>query len=281
VRGTENVEIQEQLRDRKAFYARFGGRPDAGLGRAELDFTEWLRKRGALAPLDGLERPGSAWWRAVNARLLDDQKHARRVHDGGVSDGRPTLDAWLAFIREPSAETWYCAHNESVVRGYLEFAPLAAREGAAEQKLMNIVLTRVLYAHALCLGERLGPLGRFLADPASGSIPALLSMTMLYPDRYPIGHADLRGPVGRIGSFIDERFTKLEGRSLYKWAAKLLSIPELEGMLIDGKPQYPRSAMRKGKKRIAVLGGGISSLAAVTELTTDPNWQEHYDITVY
>ena len=34
-------------------------------------------------------------------------------------------------------------------------------------------------------------------------------------------------------------------------------------------------------KQIAVLGGGISSLAAVFELTSVPNWREHYDITVY
>jgi uncharacterized protein with NAD-binding domain and iron-sulfur cluster len=35
------------------------------------------------------------------------------------------------------------------------------------------------------------------------------------------------------------------------------------------------------KKRIVVLGGGASSLAAVYGLTHDPNWQQHFDITVY
>ncbi len=34
-------------------------------------------------------------------------------------------------------------------------------------------------------------------------------------------------------------------------------------------------------KKIAVIGGGISSLAAVFELTSVPDWQEHYEITVY
>ena len=34
-------------------------------------------------------------------------------------------------------------------------------------------------------------------------------------------------------------------------------------------------------QKIAVLGGGISSLTAVFDLTSQPNWQEKYDITVY
>jgi uncharacterized protein with NAD-binding domain and iron-sulfur cluster len=34
-------------------------------------------------------------------------------------------------------------------------------------------------------------------------------------------------------------------------------------------------------ERIAVLGGGIGSLSAVLDLTSESNWQEKYDITVY
>jgi uncharacterized protein with NAD-binding domain and iron-sulfur cluster len=34
-------------------------------------------------------------------------------------------------------------------------------------------------------------------------------------------------------------------------------------------------------KKVAVLGGGIASLTAVFELTSQPNWQDAYDITVY
>lgn len=36
-----------------------------------------------------------------------------------------------------------------------------------------------------------------------------------------------------------------------------------------------------GPTKIAVLGGGISSLTTVAELTEQPGWQEKYDITVY
>jgi uncharacterized protein with NAD-binding domain and iron-sulfur cluster len=34
-------------------------------------------------------------------------------------------------------------------------------------------------------------------------------------------------------------------------------------------------------QKIAVLGGGIGSLSAVLEITSDPNWKQKYDITVY
>lgn len=39
--------------------------------------------------------------------------------------------------------------------------------------------------------------------------------------------------------------------------------------------------MPEGKKKIAVLGGGMGSLTTVFELTNEPNWQARYDITVY
>jgi len=35
------------------------------------------------------------------------------------------------------------------------------------------------------------------------------------------------------------------------------------------------------KKKIAILGGGISALTTAFELTRAPDWQEHYDITLY
>lgn len=34
-------------------------------------------------------------------------------------------------------------------------------------------------------------------------------------------------------------------------------------------------------KKIAVLGGGLSSITAVYKITADPNWTDLYDITVY
>ncbi len=39
--------------------------------------------------------------------------------------------------------------------------------------------------------------------------------------------------------------------------------------------------MKESKKKIVVLGGGLSSLSTVFHLTSDPNWKEKYEITVY
>lgn len=46
--------------------------------------------------------------------------------------------------------------------------------------------------------------------------------------------------------------------------------------MIDSK-----NAGKSGKKKIAVMGGGLGSLSAVYELTDYPDWKDHYDITVY
>jgi len=39
--------------------------------------------------------------------------------------------------------------------------------------------------------------------------------------------------------------------------------------------------MKNNKKKIAVLGGGMSSLGTVFEITSLPDWQNKYDITIY
>ena len=39
--------------------------------------------------------------------------------------------------------------------------------------------------------------------------------------------------------------------------------------------------MSSSKKKIAVIGGGMSGMAAVFGITESPNWQENYEITVY
>lgn len=39
--------------------------------------------------------------------------------------------------------------------------------------------------------------------------------------------------------------------------------------------------MAPGRQRIVILGGGICSLATAFELTSAPDWQEHYEITLY
>ena len=111
-----------------------------------------------------------------------------------VRRGRPS-SAGSTFFNAPSAQTWYGAHNASVVAGYLAHSTLAALEPPAERFFMNVVLVRVLYAHALVLdGDlalgRLAFLARLIGHPRARGPQALLSMKDVLPDRYPI--ADCR-----------------------------------------------------------------------------------------
>lgn len=39
--------------------------------------------------------------------------------------------------------------------------------------------------------------------------------------------------------------------------------------------------MADKKEKVVVLGGGLSSLVTVYEITSQPDWQKKYDITVY
>ena len=83
--------------------------------RAALAFMRWMAERGVLNPLDGA-RPVSSWWRAMNERLLRDSCEALA---GAAGHGGPpsaeTVGLWRAFIDRPTAQTWYRAHNASVV----------------------------------------------------------------------------------------------------------------------------------------------------------------------
>jgi hypothetical protein len=135
----------------RSLYAAEPGRPELYLPyrRAALGFMAWQLRRGLLNPLDG-EAPGSPWWRAVNERLLTDTAEAR-AHALGLSG---PMSSWSAscsaeFAKNPSARSWYCAHNASVVTAYLDHRELAGSETRAERFFINLVLVRVLFAHAL------------------------------------------------------------------------------------------------------------------------------------
>src|SRR6202034_2493242 len=91
----------------------------------------------------------------------------------GGYPGSPSSRAvqhWLAFVDQPTARSWYRAHNSSVVSAYLAHRDMAEAESRAERFFMNVVLCRVLYAHALVAAPRmslgwLGPLAPTLGDP--------------------------------------------------------------------------------------------------------------------
>ena len=218
--------------------------------RAALSFMRWQAGRGVLNPLDG-SAPGSAWWRAVNERLLRDGCETVALL-GGLA-GEPSSHAvrlWLEFGARPTGRNWYRAHNASIVAGYLGHRNLAEAEGAPERFFMNVVLLRVLFAHALAAAPRLAigrfaPLGRVLGDPRLGMAGAFLSLSRVLPNDYPLTLdveryiADEQG----LGRILDYAVIGPRLQYLYEWSAGELGEPCLLELVRDGIPSL-RLALR-------------------------------------
>ena len=205
----------------------------------------WMAERGVLNPLHA-ERPGSRWWRAMNERLLRDSCEAfGRATGRSGSPPTVTVDNWTAFIDRPTAQNWYCAHNASVVAAYLDHRHLAADENRIERFFLNVVLARVLYAHALVAAPgialgRIAPLGPILGDPRRGTVDVFLAMGRVLPDDYPADGEleDYLRLEHKLGRVLDYAVIQPRLRALYDWSARQLDRPELRDLLVDGTPAY-------------------------------------------
>ena len=232
----------------RSIYEESTGRstPRLRFRRAAVAFTHWMAERGVLNPLDG-ERPGSRWWRAMNERLLRDSCEAfGRAAGRSGSQSAETVDHWIAFIDQPTAQTWYRAHNASIVAAYLDHRQLAAQENRIERFFLNVVLARVLYAHALVAAPRLA-LGRvarsgpILGDPRRGTVDIFLAMGRVLPDEYPAEgelEEDYLQIEHKLGRVLDYAVIQPRLRPLYDWSARQLDRPELADLLVDGTPAY-------------------------------------------
>jgi hypothetical protein len=213
--------------------------------RAALSFMRWQAQRGLLNPLDG-SPAGSAWWRAMNERLLRDGCEAvALVGDLGGDPSSPAVRLWLEFIDTPTPSCWYRAHNASIVAGYLEHRGLAADESEPERFFINVALVRVLYAHALVSAPRLAlgrlaGLARVLGDPRLGLAGAFLSLRRVIPNDYPLERgtewyiADEQ-PLGRL---LDYGVIVPRLQRLYEWSAEEIGEPRLLELIRDGAPIY-------------------------------------------
>jgi hypothetical protein len=225
--------------------------PDAGapphrrFKRAAMSFMQWEVNRGVLNPERG-SPPGSRWWRGLNERLLRDGCEAvarSRGLSGEMSS--PTIEPWMAFLARPAGRSWYRAHNSSIVAAYLDLRPLAELESRPERFFLNVVLLRVLYAHALVAAPRLAlgrlaRLGRVLGDPRLGMAGAFLSMGRVLPRRYPLSDdvsLYLRDEHS-LGRILDYAVISPRLESLYGWAAAELEQPALRDLVADGAPAY-------------------------------------------
>jgi hypothetical protein len=156
-----------------------------------------------------------------------------------------TVAAWDEFVARPTAHCWYRAHNGTVVAAYLDHRDLADAEGRAERFFLNVVLLRVLYAHALIAAPRLALgrshlLGRGLGDPRLGMAGIFLSLSRVLPRRYPLDgavEAYLAEESG-FGRVLDLAVIRPRLQDLYEWSAGELGEPRLARLAVDGAPVY-------------------------------------------
>ena len=253
--------------------------------RAELAFIDWEIRRGVLLPVQTDGGGGSAWWRAVNQTLLRDCVEGSLLHRDGFTSGgtNPAVDLWLRFFAAPSPMSWYRAHNASIVTGYMTSADLASSEAEAERLLMNLILTRALYAYLLAAGKaRIGLLeriGRWLANPAGAGIVAVIDMPGFYPSTYPISPPDAEmlqgvgfGPDTLIGELANLLIFS-DIKRVFQWNAERIGVPALCDLTTDDAPCYPlgdpviAEKVAGGAKRLRDLDDRFDDLAAA--LTPD------------
>lgn len=223
---------------------------------SEVAFMEWEVRRGCLNALDDPDHPGSVWWRSVNGSLLRDAREAHLLFDAGHtstsgSASNPSVVLWQEFLERPSARTFYRAHNRSVAAGYVEFTATAGDERGHEQKLMNLVLYRVLFTHAVVEQQpwAFGWVSRFLArwvGPTSPMVKYVVHRRDLYPTSYPLSKQDcdrLDRNINHLGnllvSLVDLIVICYKLPRLYDFAATELDVPELRSMCRHFMPCYP------------------------------------------
>jgi len=211
--------------------------------RAATAFMQWQLRRGLLNP-DAAPAPGSPWWRAVNEALLRDTCEASAIAFGRPGEPRTaSVAATLDFIQEPTARHWYRAHNLSIVSAYLAHEEAARQETLVERFFINLVLVRVMYAHALVAQPKLAlgwlsPGGRMLGDPRLGMTAMFLSLSRVLPDRYPI-NVDLERYVAAEHSFghlLDVGIIMPRAAQLYAWSSVELGLPELASLITHPGP---------------------------------------------
>jgi hypothetical protein len=213
--------------------------------RAALAFMTWQVRRGLLNPMTD-DDPGSPWWRAVNERLLRDTWEARaRILGHAGPSSSPSVDPSVGFAEHPSARAWYRAHNVTIVSAYLDHRDLAERENRVERFFINLVLVRLLYAHALVAAPRLAlawlaPVAPWLGDPRRAMTGVFLSISRVLPDVYPLEGelAPYLADEHTVGRLLDLGVILPRLAELYRWTAIELALPGAEALVSGEVPAY-------------------------------------------
>lgn len=237
----------QRLRLAAGFYdQRVGGRSIRAYQRAEVAFMRWQIRCGVLSPLDAAQ-PGSPWWRAVNESLLRDTVEADLLYNGAPGEATTrSVGFWLTFLRRPTPNAWYRAHNASIVEGYLKHRDLVSAEGPLERFFMDVALLRVLYAHCLLVRPRLalGRLalfGQLLGDPRRRGANLFLSLQNVLPNVYPLAQSSIETVLGDenyLGRIMDYGIIVPRIAQLYRHAAHDLDEPRIVELCTDEYPVY-------------------------------------------
>jgi len=251
---------ERRYRRREEFYACHGsGWGGPGYGAAELAFMRWEIRRGLLNAEDHRERPGSAYWRAINEELAFASEMGAATLAARLPASGEVSAAWIDYLRRPSARAWYRAHNIALVRAMLDHAGEAAAEPPEERLFINEALYRVIYVEAAVSGAALGRAGPVLVDPRLFAVDAVLRVAPLYPLRYPVPEPPLlavRRAVARAFDRAGQRLVHAPGAFRALLLARLrplvagrLDDAEIVRRVAAGEPLYPDVARRSPAPR--------------------------------
>jgi hypothetical protein len=250
------VSIQDspeaRFQSRIAFYKQYGhgnGKPldKHGFGDSEIAFMRW-EKRSVLKPLDA-DPAGSAWWSAVNLWFIYLSELGAKAFEQGVNKDELPIPAqfWVDFIGNPTAVSWYRAHNSSIIDGYLKYPDLAAEERLPEKLFINKVLYRLLFAQSWVEGEAFfSRLGKRIANPKGISVAVITHLDAFYPTNYPLTAKDVEYIMGKphnwvefAAKFMDRVLIEPQLTELYQKAAVWNQQPDLNQLVKRHQPIYP------------------------------------------
>ncbi|WP_299886152.1 hypothetical protein [uncultured Lacinutrix sp.] len=235
---------------RYEFYQKYGNpliKGKEGLGNSELAFINWEIKRGTLNSMSD-SKPGSLWWREVNSHFLYLATLAQLIKESGSTFQELPIPVnfWLDYINSPNEQTWYRAHNSSIISGYYAADALAFNENIYEQYFMNIVLYRVLYAQSMVEGVSFGILGKIFGNPRGCAVSIITHIESFYPSHYPLSKEDIKyvthnahNFLGLIEDVFDKIFILPHLDKLYAEASQWNSSPVLKMFIKNNKPIYP------------------------------------------
>jgi RHS repeat-associated protein len=193
--GSRTWTLDDALRDRPGFQLAFfkvyaSGWPSSW-GQAEVDSTRYLVQSGRIRR--------SPYWSSADGGLVTDVFQAAYIHQHGGKERRGVVLEWLRFISAPNANTFWRAHNDSILLHTFDGVGQAAlhMETRREQKFINtlVVLLEVQRAETgwapIIEGSTV-----LVCFPTSPCLKVLVAQ--FYPMEYPVSNAWFNTWYGRL-----------------------------------------------------------------------------------